>query len=97
LELNGKQKRFLRSLGNKIKSTVSIGKMGVTDNTCLSISNAFNTGELVKVKIQDGCEETKENVAEAVEEGTGAVLVQILGNTLLLYKRNHEKPKINLP
>jgi RNA-binding protein len=97
LELTGKQKRFLRSLGNKITATVSIGKMGVTENTCLSISNAFHTHELVKVKIQDGCEETKENVALMVERGTGGAVVQILGNTLLLYKRNHEKPKINLP
>ncbi len=97
MELTGKQKRFLRSLGNGVKSTVSIGKMGVTEHTYLSISNAFHTHELVKVKIQDGCMEAKEDVGESVAKGTGAVLVQILGNTLLLYKRNDEKPKINLP
>lgn len=97
MELTGKQKSFLRSLGQTLKPTIMIGKMGVTDNTLLSIRNGFNTKELLKIKVQDGCAETEEEVSEKVTEGTGATAVQIVGHTILLFKRDHKNPKIELP
>lgn len=87
----------MQGLGNSIKPTVSVGKSGVSDNTFFSVSNAFNTRELIKIKIQDGCEEVKEDVAQKIERGTSAVLVQIIGKTLLFYKPHPENPKIELP
>lgn len=97
LELSGKQKRFLQALGNSIKPIVSVGKSGVTENTLVSVRNAFNTKELIKIKIQDGCEELKEDVALKIHRGTEAALVQIIGKTILLYKPNKDNPKIELP
>lgn len=97
MELTGKQKKFLQALGNSIKPTVSVGKSGVSDNTFLSVNNAFNTKELIKVKIQDGCEDIKEDVALKIERGTNAVLVQIIGKTLLFFKPHRDNPKIELP
>ncbi|MBL7960280.1 ribosome assembly RNA-binding protein YhbY [bacterium] len=97
MELTGKQKKYLQGIGNSIKSTVSVGKSGVSDNTFVSVNNAFNTKELIKIKIQDGCEEIKEDVAMKIERGTNAVLVQIIGRTLLFFKPNRDNPKIELP
>ncbi len=97
LELTGKQKRFLQALGNSIKPIISVGKSGVTDNTLVSVKNAFNTKELIKIKIQDGCEEDKEDVAVKIHRGAEAALVQIIGRTVLLYKPNKDHPKIELP
>jgi RNA-binding protein len=96
-ELTGKQKRFLQGLGNSIKPVISVGKSGITDNTFVSVKNAFNTKELIKVKIQDGCEDPKEDVAQKIEKGADAVLVQIIGKTILLYKPHRDDPKIELP
>ncbi len=79
-----------------LKPTVMIGKNGVTDNTFISINNGFNTKELLKIKIQDGCELEKEEVAALVGKKTKSKLVQIIGNMILLYKR-HDEPKIHLP
>jgi RNA-binding protein len=97
LEFNGKQKRFLQALGQSLKPIISVGKSGVTDNTLVSVNNAFNTKELIKVKIQDGCEESNEDVALKIQRGTAAGLVQIIGRTILLYKPNKDNPKIELP
>lgn len=97
MHLTGKQKRFLRGLGNAVKSTIMVGKAGVTDNTVLSVRQAFNTKELVKVKLQDGCPDSREEAAGKITDGTGASLVQILGHTLLFFKRDHQHPKIELP
>lgn len=97
IELNGKQKRHLRALANSIKATISIGKIGVTENTFLSINQGFNTKELLKIKIQEGCSEEKEEMAHKIEKATGAVLVQMIGHILLFYKPNKENPKIDWP
>ncbi|GEM_PF-368161 len=95
--LNGKQRRYLSSLANSIKATVMIGKNGLTDNTLLSIRNAFNTQELVKIKIQDGCPDETETMVSKIEAGTEAQLVQILGHTLLFYRRDRDHPRLQLP
>ena len=63
----------------------------------MSVNNAFNTKELIKVKIQDGCEESKEDVAQKIQSGTAADVVQIIGRTILLYKPHKDNPKIELP
>ncbi len=97
MSLTGKQKRFLRGLGHSIKSSTMVGKSGLTANTISSANEAFNTRELIKVKIQDGCPIDKNDVAEAIAEATGASIVQILGNTILFFKRDHQKPIIELP
>lgn len=96
-ELTGKQKRYLRALGVQIKPTISVGKAGVTENTYLSVNNGFNTKELLKIKIQDGCELERDEVAGLLTKRTGSLLVQIIGNTLLLYKRDRQNPKLHLP
>ena len=52
--------------------------------------------KLLKIKIQDGCEESKDVIAEKIVGKVNVVLVQILGNTLLFYKP-FEEPEIVLP
>ncbi|MCB0833499.1 MAG: YhbY family RNA-binding protein [Bacteroidetes bacterium] len=96
-ELNGKQKRYLRGLANQIKSTISVGKAGITENTLLSVRNGFNTAELLKIKVQDGCQIEKDEVGEIIAKGVGASVVQVLGSTVLFYRPHPDHPKINLP
>lgn len=84
--LTGKQKRALRAEGNLLKPEVWIGKEGVTSGSITNIENTFNTKELVKIKIQEGCSVDKKEVAKIVCQRTGSELVQIIGRTLLIYK-----------
>jgi RNA-binding protein len=48
--------------------------------------NSFHTKELVKVKILDNCEVDKKIIAQQLAGGTDAEIVQIIGNTILLFK-----------
>ncbi len=41
--------------------------------------------------------EDKDEVAEALVEGTSAYVVQIIGNTIVLYKESEENKQITLP
>ncbi|MFQ5583315.1 MAG: ribosome assembly RNA-binding protein YhbY [Calditrichia bacterium] len=84
--LTGKEKRLLRAEGNRLKAEVWIGKEGISAGSITTIENSFNTKELVKIKLQDNCPQDKKEVAEMLCQKTGAELIQILGNTLLLYR-----------
>lgn len=90
-KLEGKEVRGLRSRGQTIKSTVFVGKNGVTDTVITSVNNAFNTQELIKLKVQDGCPDDKRAVASKISEKAGCHVVQILGNTILFYRPDEEE------
>ena len=61
------------------------------------IAEALEARELFKVNILQNCDEDKNIVAEQIAKGTGADIVQIIGNTIVLYKESIEKKQINLP
>ncbi len=94
-ELTGKQVRHLRGLGHHLKPVVMIGKEEIAPAVLASIEEALNTHELIKVKIQEGCIMDRKDVASALSTETGAAIVQILGKTILLFRRSDD-PKIKL-
>lgn len=95
--LTGKQRRYLRGLGNELTPVVMIGRNGLSDTVLRTLVDAFNNAELVKVKLQDGFDGVRYDVAEELAKNVSAQLVHVLGKTILLYRRHLEKPKIILP
>ncbi|MCI7055412.1 ribosome assembly RNA-binding protein YhbY [uncultured Selenomonas sp.] len=95
--LNGKQKSFLRSEGMKLEPVVMVGKDAVTPAVVQSARDVIRKRELIKVRVLNNCLEDASDVMELLAERCDANLVQIKGNTGLLFKRNFEKPKIELP
>lgn len=94
--LTGKQKRHLRGLGHDLKPVLLIGKNGVNAASTAETDAALATHELIKVKILESCDTDRHEVAEALAVACGADVAQILGRTLLLYRRG-ENPAIELP
>lgn len=95
--LTGKQKRYLRSKAHHLDPIFQVGKGGVNDNMVKQISDALEAKELFKISVLQNCEEDKTVVAEELAERTGAELVQIIGNTIILYKESAENKQITLP
>ncbi|WP_226667318.1 ribosome assembly RNA-binding protein YhbY [Metabacillus litoralis] len=95
--LKGKQKRFLRSEAHHLNPIFQVGKGGVNENMITQISEALEARELLKVSILQNCEDDKNTVAEEIVNGTKAELVQIIGNTIVLFKESKENKKIKLP
>ncbi|WP_315995908.1 YhbY family RNA-binding protein, partial [Listeria monocytogenes] len=85
MEMNGKQKRYLRSLAVNIKPIVQIGKSGLSNEILTSIRNAADARELIKVNILQNSDEVATDVAEAIEE-MGLDVVQIIGRNLIVFK-----------
>ena len=49
------------------------------------------------MNILQKCLEDKETVAEQLADQTGAEIVQIIGNQIILYKESTENKQIDLP
>ncbi|MGF7406331.1 ribosome assembly RNA-binding protein YhbY [Lactococcus lactis] len=90
MEMNGKQKRYLRSLAVNIKPIVQIGKSGLSNEILTSIRNAADARELIKVNILQNSDEVATDVAEAIE-GMGLDVVQIIGRNLIVFKVSDRK------
>ena len=90
MEMNGKQKRYLRSLAVNIKPIVQIGKSGLSNEILTSIRNAADARELIKVNILQNSDEVATDVAEAIEE-MGLDVVQIIGRNLVVFKVSDKK------
>jgi RNA-binding protein len=85
MELNGKQKRYLRSLAVNIKPIVQIGKNGMSNEILTSIRHALDARELIKVQILQNSDEEAAEVAEMIEE-MGFDIVQIIGRNIIVFK-----------
>lgn len=96
LKLTGKQARHLRKLGHPLRPTVMIGRQELTDTVTAALDEALTAHELVKVKLQEGCLLDRHDAARQLSAATGAVVAQILGKTILLY-RPGDKHLITLP
>ncbi len=95
--LTGKQKRLLRSKAHHLNPIFQVGKGGVNENMIQQISDVLEARELIKVSILQNCDEDRDTVAEQLSKGARAELVQVIGNTIVLYKESRENKQIELP
>lgn len=96
-ELSPKQRQYLKGLAHKLKPLLHVGKEGVTETVVRAVADAFNTRELLKIKILESAPDTARESGERIASGIpGAALVQVIGRTLVLYRRHPEKPEIRL-
>lgn len=95
--LNGKQKRFLRSLGHSLKPVLQVGHAGVTDGLLAELSRALELHELIKIKVGGECPEPVGRTAATLASASTSEVAQVLGRTVLLYRRRAKDPQIELP
>jgi RNA-binding protein len=95
-KLSGRKARYLRGLGHHLSPTVSLGQAGVSEALLRELEGALAARELVKVRVGRGCPADRAEVAEELAQRTGAAVAQIIGKTILLYRRGAE-PQIELP
>jgi RNA-binding protein len=95
--LTGKQKRYLRSQAHHLSPIFQVGKGGVNENMVKQIGEALEVRELIKVSVLQNCEYDRHEVAEEIAAGAQAELVQVIGNTIVLYKESKENKQIVLP
>jgi RNA-binding protein len=95
--LSGKQRRHLRGLGHHLEPVVQVGKHGLTDSVIAALDGALTEHELVKVRIGTECPDDRHEVAEGLAPAVKGQVAQVLGRTVLIYRRNVKEQKIQLP
>ncbi|MDD3924557.1 MAG: YhbY family RNA-binding protein [Erysipelotrichaceae bacterium] len=94
--LSNKQKAYLRALGNKERSVFQVGKEAVSDNLIQGISDGLKANELVKFNLLKSCPISANEVAIEISSATQSEIVQIIGRTIILYKKSSDN-KLKLP
>lgn len=96
MNLNTKQKQYLKGLAHPLKPVVMLGNHGLTEGVLAEIEQALDHHELIKVKIASEDRETKKLIADAIVRETRACPVQMIGKTLVLYRPSADQ-KLTLP
>ena len=95
--ITSKQRSFLRALGHKLEPLVFLGKGGLTDNVIKEVETNLELRELIKIKLQDGCELEIKDVANEIAETLNADVVQVIGHKFILYRESRDNKEITLP
>lgn len=95
--LTSKQRAFLRSLAADVDTIVMIGKGGMSDNIVRQTEDALTARELVKGKVLETADINSREAAEILAEQTHSDVVQVIGSKFVLFRRNSQNPKIELP
>lgn len=93
--LTKSQIKQLRALAHPLNVVLQTGDKGLTQAVQDEIAIALNAHELIKVKLNDERPQ-REQMIEAIITNHHCELVQYIGKTVVIYKRNPDNPKINI-
>lgn len=97
MALSRTQIRHLRGLAHGLRPVVLVGQLGATAAVLAELEQAISHHELVKVQIGGDDREARRAAVAHLAAGVGAEVVQAVGKTATLYRRNAESPRLLLP
>jgi RNA-binding protein len=84
--MDAAQKRTLRSRANRLKSVMSVGKAGVTEEVIAGVRKLLESHELVKIRIVTDEPEEADAMGSELARRVPCELVGRMGRVILLYK-----------
>ena len=94
--LTSKQRAALRGMANTIDTILQVGKGGVNDAVIKQADDALTARELIKGRVLETAPEFARETAAQIAQRTGSEVVQVIGTRFVLYRRNPQKPVIQL-
>lgn len=91
--MDASQKKSLKSQAHHLKPVVLLGAKGLTEAVTAETNIALLSHELIKVKINGAEKEDRLIMAHDLCRQLQAELVQMIGNTIIIYRKNEEKHK----
>jgi RNA-binding protein len=95
--LSSRQRSKLAGLAQDLEPQLHLGRAGASEGIEAQLDKLLTDHELVKLRFVD-FKESRQEIASALAEKTGADIVRVIGNTAVLWRRSHnpEKRKIDL-
>lgn len=79
------------------KPTIWIGKNGITEETVKEISNQLDKNQVAKIKVLKSAlnsDISVDSLAKELTEKTDSMLIDVRGNSLIIYKVERKTEKI---
>lgn len=95
--LTSKQRSYLRGLASKEQPVILIGKKEIEPSLINQAKDALVARELIKGKVQQNAMMDAGEAAELLAKALKADIVNVMGSTFVLFKRNPQNIKINIP
>ena len=92
--LTSKQRAALKSIASTEDTILQVGKNGIVDTLVIQVSHALKAREIIKMKVLEGAMLSPAEAAAELAEKTKSEVVQVIGNKIVLFKRNPQNPKI---
>ena len=93
MELNSKQRAYLRGLANPLEPVIHIGKDGIGDNLIKQANDALEARELIKCRVLENSMLTAREACDQLSVLTRSEQVQVIGTKFVLYRPTHKKDK----
>ena len=97
MKLTNYQKKHLRTLSHDLRPVVMVGQQGLTDAVLAELELTMTNHELLKVKVRANGRKEKQQIVSKILKFSQAVLVQVIGGVLVIYRPFEENPSIILP
>lgn len=88
--LDSETKKKLRAIGNSLPSMMQIGKSSLSENMIRTLNDDLEAHELIKISILKTADISAREAAIELASLTGSEIIQIVGRTILLYRRSKE-------
>lgn len=95
--LTSKQRAFLKGLASTEDTILMAGKGGLSPELLKQADDALTARELIKGKVLETAPESPAETAAQIAQAVSAEVVQVIGSKFVLYRKNPEKPVIELP
>lgn len=89
-KLSNNQKKYLKGIAHGLNPMIMIGANGVTDSVMAELDSTLTHHELLKIKITSNDRIERAAMVEHIVQQTGALLVQTIGKTCVIYRQNEE-------
>ncbi len=87
-KLSSAQIKSFRAVGHQLTPIVTLGEQGPSEGVMNELERALHDHELIKIKINIADREVRAEVLQHIASQTRATLVQSIGKTALLFRRN---------
>ncbi len=95
INLTNEHIKLLKGKAHHLNPVVTIGDKGLTDAVIEEAKKSITHHELIKIKIAEGDREERRAITETLINVLDAQLITNIGRMAILFKRNHEAPKIH--
>ena len=86
MSLSKNQMKYLRRASHEEKALFQMGKNGLSESFIDQVDQALEKRELIKFNLLQNTDESLESVVEQIANDLGAIVVQTIGSTAILYR-----------